>query len=371
MKPRILFILHLPPPVHGAGLMGNYIRENERINENFECDYINLSASKNVETIGKLSVQKFLFFFRLLLSVTKALFRKQYDVCYVSITSKGSAFYKDLCVVAILKLFRKKILLHFHNKGVAEAAKKSFFRRLMYRFVLGGSKTKIILLSERLYYDIESFAKKENVFYCPNGIPDVNNVNRDYHRTANGPARLLFLSNMMHAKGVYVLVEGCSILKSRGHSFECHFVGDWLDIQESSFNARVLDSGLSNFIYSHGKKFNEEKQLFYQQSDIFVFPTLNEAFGLVLLEAMQSGLPVIASDEGGIPDIIADKQTGFIVPKNDPVQLADKLSFLINNPSLRETMGSAGKKRFKDHFTLQKFENRFIHILKEVTGPTP
>ena len=370
MKPKILFILHLPPPVHGAGLMGDYIRQNEKINENFECDYINLSASKNVETIGKLSIQKFLFFFKLLFSVTKALVRKKYNVCYVSITSKGSAFYKDLCVVAILKLSRKKILLHFHNKGVAEAAKKNFFRHQMYRFVLGGAKTKIILLSERLYYDIEAYVKKENVFYCPNGIPDVNNINRNYTKDTNGPARLLFLSNMMHAKGVYVLVEGCSILKSRGHSFECHFVGDWLDIQESSFNTKVSDSGLSNFIYSHGKKFNEEKQLFYQQSDIFVFPTLNEAFGLVILEAMQSGLPVIASDEGGIPDIIADQETGFIVPKNDPVQLADKLSSLINNPSLRETMGLAGKKRFKDHFTLQKFENRFIHILQEVTGHT-
>jgi glycosyltransferase involved in cell wall biosynthesis len=370
MKPGILFILHLPPPVHGAGLMGNYIRQNERINENFECDYINLSASKNVETIGKLNIKKFLFFFKLLLSVTKALVRKKYNLCYVSISSKGSGFYKDLCVVTLLKLFRKKIVLHFHNKGVAEAVKKNGFHRQMYRFVLGGTKTKIILLSERLYQDIKDYVKKENVFYCPNGIPDVNNINRVYNRDIKGPARLLFLSNMMHAKGVYVLVEGCSILKSRGHSFECHFVGDWLDIEEASFNTKVSDSGLSNFIYSHGKKFNEEKKLFYQRSDIFVFPTLNEAFGLVLLEAMQTGLPVVASDEGGIPDIVADQQTGFIVPKNDPVQLADKLSLLINNPPLCETLGSAGKKRFKDHFTLQKFENRFIHILQEVTGRT-
>src|SRR5687767_7515432 len=107
IKPKILFILHLPPPIHGAALMGNYIKNSGKINQTIECNYLNLSASKSIESIGKPGLKKIFFFFQLLLSTIKTLLTKKYDVCYVTLTSNGVAFYKDFFVVAILKLFRK------------------------------------------------------------------------------------------------------------------------------------------------------------------------------------------------------------------------------------------------------------------------
>ena len=107
MRPKILFILHLPPPVHGAALMGDYIKKNKRINETFENSFLNLSASKSIDTIGKASSKKALFFVQLVYSTIKSLIRTKYAVCYVTLTSKGSAFYKDFLIVTILKIFRK------------------------------------------------------------------------------------------------------------------------------------------------------------------------------------------------------------------------------------------------------------------------
>jgi glycosyltransferase involved in cell wall biosynthesis len=366
MKPKILFILHLPPPVHGAALMGSYVKASHRINEKFECKYINLSASRSIDSIGKVGIKKSLFFFNLLLSTFKALVKKRYDLCYVTITSNGTAFYKDFMVVTILKLFRKKILLHFHNKGVEKGTQANKINRYLYKFVLGGKNTRVVLLSPNLYADIRRYVDQQRVYYCANGINPINGV--PVVKKAENPVRILFLSNMMVAKGVYVLLEACAQLKNKNIAFECHFVGDWLDIPESSFFEKVKELNLSENVFAHGKKYDQEKNSYYQQTDIFVFPTLNEAFGLVLLEAMQFELPVVASDEGGIPDIVVNDQTGYIVPKNDPNELAGKLVSLISDPLLRQRMGMAGKKRFEENFTIHQFEERMVNIMSEFAG---
>ncbi|MGZ8556849.1 MAG: glycosyltransferase family 4 protein [Chitinophagaceae bacterium] len=365
MKTSILFILHLPPPVHGAALMGAYVKSSKEVRDNFDCHFINLSASKSIGSIGKLGMKKVLFFFQLLLSTTKALLKKNYDVCYVTITSHGTAFYKDLFVVTILKIFRKKILLHFHNKGIIEGSAANNINNYLYKFVLGGKKTRVVLLSPFLYYDIKKYVEPSRVYYCANGIPAPGMPDDVSEKKLAGPVRILFLSNMMMAKGVFVLLDACVLLSKSNISFECHFVGDWLDISETTFDQKVKELHLSGKIFAYGKKYGQEKNAFYQQSDIFVFPSLDEAFPLVLLEAMQFKLPIVASDVGGVQEIVIDKQTGFVVQRNDAEALACKLLSLIKDASLRNSMGISGKKRFEDNFTLEKFEARFLTILKD------
>lgn len=114
--------------------------------------------------------------------------------------------------------------------------------------------------------------------------------------------------------------------------------------------------------YFHGKKYNEEKK-HSKNADIFVFPTLNEAFGFVLLEAMEHALPCIATDEGGISDIVDEGETGFIVSKRNANILADKIEYLLIHPEERMRMGKLGCKKFQNQFTVGKFEERLAEIL--------
>lgn len=114
--------------------------------------------------------------------------------------------------------------------------------------------------------------------------------------------------------------------------------------------------------YFHGKKYNEEKK-HSKNADIFIFPTLNEAFGFVLLEAMKHALPCIATDEGGISDIVDEGETGFIVSKRNANILADKIEYLLIHPEERMRMGKLGYKKFKNQFTVGKFEERLAEIL--------
>lgn len=115
-----------------------------------------------------------------------------------------------------------------------------------------------------------------------------------------------------------------------------------------------------------GRKYGSEKDVFWRDADIFVFPTFyeNETFGLVNLEAMEYGLPVVSTDEGGIPDVIANGKTGYIVEKQNPAALATALENLFKNPSLCTQMGNAGRQRFEEAFTEERFEGRMVECLE-------
>lgn len=89
----------------------------------------------------------------------------------------------------------------------------------------------------------------------------------------------------------------------------------------------------------------------------------NECFPLVLLEAMEHGLPCISTTEGGIPGIVDDGKTGFLVPKHDVAVLADKILLLLNDSGLRSNMGKVGREKFEKEFTLEVFEKRMVEIL--------
>lgn len=181
------------------------------------------------------------------------------------------------------------------------------------------------------------------------------------------PFNILFLSNMMEEKGVWTLVDACRLLKDRHCKFECHFVGKWSDISEEVFEKYITGKGVSGMVVSHGAKYGDEKSIFWQNANLFILPTYNECFPLVLLEAMQQGVPCIASNEGGISDIIDNGKTGFIVEKRNAKQLADKIEVLLKDPSLCQGMGQAGKKKFQAEFTIERFENRMKDILNQLT----
>lgn len=105
--------------------------------------------------------------------------------------------------------------------------------------------------------------------------------------------------------------------------------------------------------------------MFFQQTDIFILPTFNECFPLVILEAMEYKLPVISTNEGGIPDVIKDGENGLISIKKDPQSLADCIEKLLINKDLRYRMGEAGYQKFKKYYTLPVFEKKFTSILMQ------
>lgn len=374
MKPKILFIMHMPPPVHGAAMVGQYIHDSKLINREFDCHYINQTTAKNLQDIGKVGMRKLLDFFKLLKKIRHEVKVVKPQLVYVTPNACGGAFYKDFVVVQMLKRLGCQVVVHYHNKGVATRQEKWLDNVLYKRFFKG---IKVILLSECLYDDVKKYVKRDDVFVCGNGIPSAA-IERfvsapfDAASPEDKIPHLLFLSNLLISKGVVVLLDSLKVLKEKGCRFVCDFVGgETVEMDAAMFQAEVAKRGLEGMVVYHGRKYGKDKEAFLNGADIFIFPTFyhKECFPLVLLEAMEHGLPCISTTEGGIPGIIDNDKTGYLVPKHDVSALADKILLLLSNPDLRCNMGKAGKEKFEKEFTLNVFENRMMWILEHIVYP--
>ena len=368
MKSKILFIMHMPPPVHGAAMVGQYIHDSEMINGEFECHYINLTTAKNLQDIGKVGMRKLFDFFTLLKKIRRAVKNTKPQLVYVTPNACGGAFYKDFVVVQMLKRLGCQVVVHYHNKGVATHQNKRLDNDL-YRWFF--KDIKVILLSECLYEDVKKYVKKEDAFVCGNGIPDVTEKSACSDTVASDHIdgkvpHILFLSNLLISKGVVVLLDALKVLKEKGCCFTCDFVGgETVEMDAAMFQNEVTKRGLEDMVVYHGRKYGKDKEAFLNAADIFVFPTFypNECFPLVLLEAMQHRLPCVSTTEGGIPGIIEDDKTGFLIPKYNAAILANKIETLLTDSVLRQRMGEAGRKKFETEFTLEVFEKRIVEIL--------
>ena len=364
-KQRILFITPLPPPVHGSAMVSQYIKECKELQEAFQCDFVNLSTSRNIDEIGKSSLMKYLRFIGAYFLVFWKLLTRRYALCYLAITCHGLGFLKDAPFVLLCKLFKRRIVIHQHNKGMNRYVDKQPYKWLL---PMVYKNTKVILLSWYLYPDIERIVKKEQVLICPNGIPYSTEEATVCERNNEVP-HLLFLSNLIPSKGVYVLLDACKGIKDKGYKFVCDFVGvESKEITKEIFEKAVEERELKEFAIYHGPQYGEDKKRCFKNADIFVFPTFysNECFPLVILEAMQNRLPIISTDEGAIPDIVKNGINGFVCKREDVASTAEAIEKLLTDKNSRIKMGENGYRMFKEELTLENFNRNITIILKDL-----
>jgi len=166
---------------------------------------------------------------------------------------------------------------------------------------------------------------------------------------------------------VLVLLDALKILKDKGYSFICDFVGgETKEIDAKRFEEEVEKRGLNELALYKGRKYGKEKEEAFEQSDVFVFPTYYETFGLVNLEAMAHKKPIVATNEGGIPDVVKDGENGLIAERKDSDSLAKCIGRLLDSKELRQRMGEDGYKKLKELFTEEKFEANLLQILTSI-----
>jgi len=122
--------------------------------------------------------------------------------------------------------------------------------------------------------------------------------------------------------------------------------------------------GIENYVFFPGRIPRTDVPMYYAASDIVVVPSLQEAWGLVATEAMACGKPVIASRVGGLPDQIIDGFNGFLVPPRDPKAIADRILYLLENPSEMKRMGLNGRGLAEKEFDIEKRVDRLVRLYK-------
>lgn len=363
-KKKILFLAQLPPPVHGASIMNSHVFNSQLIRSKFEFIPLPLQFADSIADIGRISFKKIwlmvVYCFKLIYTILK--FRP--DVAYFTIAPIGGAFYRDAVFSIILRVFNVKRLYHLHGKGIQQEIDHSAFKRRIYRLVF--QKSNVIILAGTLHKDIEAIYSGRP-YILPCGVPEDPFYNTP-RKTRTEPV-FLFLSNLVQSKGIDIFLECINQLNKRGFKFKAYIVGAPFDVSLEHVQQYIEQNGLSNCSKILGPLYGDAKKEILMESDILVFPTYykNEAFPVTILEAMQAAMPVIASNNGGIPEMIDQGKTGFVTPAKDKKAVLEKMELLINEPELRTLLGKNAKYRFHQHYTIEIFEQTLLNILKEVT----
>lgn len=193
---------------------------------------------------------------------------------------------------------------------------------------------------ERIYngLDLEQFT--------PNGI------RRD------DPPLLLAVGRLVEKKGFDDLIRACAALRADGYGFECRIVGQGAD--ESKLRALIRELGLEDVATLPGPLPREALLELYPRATVFVAPCVvgrdgnRDGLPTVLIEAMALGVPVIATDVTGIPELVEHGRTGVITPQRDPAALAATLRHVLDDPERAEDRARAGRRRVEQAFDLRR-----------------
>lgn len=159
------------------------------------------------------------------------------------------------------------------------------------------------------------------------------------------------VANLSPIKGYEDLIAALGLLVPKVEGLRCICVGGSDPAYRGTLERLVESLGLGRCVVFAG--YQQGVLPFYEAMDVLVLPSRSEAFGMVLLEAMALAKPIVATDVGGISEIVVDGVTGLLVPPGQPLRLADAILCLIEDRSARLRMGMAGYARVGQHFTIK------------------
>ena len=191
-----------------------------------------------------------------------------------------------------------------------------------------------------------------------NGVPDIEPYL--FASPEIQPPTLVTVARMESPKDHETLLGALANIKHLNWHF--HWIGDGPLYERIRTLTETL--GLSGRVRFWGAIDNVEQAL--ANAQLFVLSSRSEGFPRSILEAMRAGLPVVASDVGGIREAVIDGETGRVCPRSDVSRLANTLQDLICNPALRRSMGTAGRLRYERFFTIARMLTATLQVYREV-----
>ncbi len=208
---------------------------------------------------------------------------------------------------------------------------------------------------------------------CANRVevvpPGIESSWFEVERIQVAPAQLLFWGRVEEEKGLPELFAALNKVAKKFTNVKLTLVGEGNRLQE--YKTRVADLGLVDHVEFTGWLNNQEIQTLAAKSSIGIFPSRIESFGLSVVEAMATGLPVIAARGGAVPENIEDGMTGTLVPVNDPDALAECINKALENSASSEIMAKAAKSAVQQKFSWDRAADSMIEIYENIRTKTP
>ncbi|RIU94753.1 glycosyltransferase [Oceanobacillus picturae] len=264
----------------------------------------------------------------------------------------------------IAKLYKVPFLVTIHGQDLQHTIHKKLNYKKKISRVLNESN-KIILVSNKLnnirkQYLPEIDDDKFIVIY--NGVSD-NFLNIEYlEKKCRSDIKILSVSNLLRTKGIDLNIYAIAQIVERYPNIIYYIIGEGPEM--NSMKQLVKNLNLEKSIIFLGRKSRLDVRKYMLESDIFLLPSWNEAFGVVYIEAMACGLPVIGCKREGIEDIVKDGVDGFLIEPKSINDIVKKTINLIERPDIRYEIGVNARKKVEKRFTWEIISSQIIKLYK-------
>ncbi len=352
------YVLNLSQELVNRGHSVKVVCADEPKSNLTEIDGINVQRLNYIGKIRNTNITLGLFF---------ALLKENFDIIHTHFPTPWSA---DISMI-ISFLKRKPLILTYHNDAVTAGKLKvlvKIYNRVFLKLLLKGSTKILITQPEYINRSKYLYKYKNKIEIIPNGIDTKIYFQKNINKIPNQIFFLSILDRHHTYKGLDCLIKAIKIVRTKIPDIRLIVGGSGELVEEYKTLTKGL--GLEKNVEFRG--FIESNKLvdLYNQSELFVLPStgIQEGFGIVLLEALACGTPVIATNIVGIAKEIKDNKCGIIIPCNDAKKLAQAIIRIIKNINLQKKMIIKGKLLIQDKYDWNKIvkmmENLYLHVIR-------
>jgi glycosyltransferase involved in cell wall biosynthesis len=281
-------------------------------------------------------------------------------------TSQGSGWLKDSFFILISKFFGVHVVVHLHafdfDKFYAQTPRlmKAYTRWVLHRV------DAIICVSDSWKNLIAQIAPVNHIYKYINCI-NINDINDHNEKIATTKVNALFLGAVGNRKGVPELLDALGSLKSQELPLHLWIAGTEEKDGDLALAAEKINKHhLEEKCELIGDVREERKSQLLASADIFVLPSHNEGLPIALLECMASGMAVISTSVGGIPEIIVDGYNGFLVEPGNVDALAEKLAILAKDRELMRKMGRLNREIAENDLNVENYVTKLVQLYQDI-----
>ena len=363
-KIKVLLAGHLPPPIGGIAayyqsLLGSSL--DEKVN----LQFVQTSTHKrDLSQSGRATVSNFVSAARDCFRFFGAILSQRPHICHIG-TAFGLSFVKHSICVFIARVFGSRVLLHPHCSLSALYSDRSAWWRWYFRRVLLLTNGMIGLSRE--WKQVLQIIPGSRVYLLQNAInlAPFQSIAQDRFENPmrDGDVDILYLGYLGRAKGSLDLVDATQHIDCKGSKIFFDLVGDELSPGELDHIHQKIDAAkLSKVVKIHPPVSGAKKLFYFRDADIFVYPSYSEGLPIAVIEAMASGLPIVASNIGGLPDLVREGVNGILVEPGRADLLATALLKIAINPQLRHSMGEKSAQIAIEEYDIEQHVLQLVSI---------
>jgi hypothetical protein len=266
----------------------------------------------------------------------------------------------------LLKDYHIPYVVTIHGQDFYLTINKNNKCKVFVKEVLENAEKIIVVSNELKKIAVKNFGDNKKIRVIGNGIP-INNIinmkNSDY-KSKMKKKILLSVSYLIKRKGIEYNLKAFRRLTDKYPNLIYQIIGEGIERKNLEILSKEL--GISDKVEFLGILSHEDVMKKMSEADIFSLPSWNEAFGVVYIEAMANGKPVIGCKGEGIEDFVEDKKTGLLVQPKNVDSLVEAIDYLLSNPDKAKEIGERARKLVLDNYTWEKNAEKTIKVYQEV-----